>query len=222
MVVTNFDKLEDRLGYKFNNSMLLKQALSHKSAVPPLDSYERMEFLGDRVLGLVLAETLYAHYPNADQGELTKRFHAQAQQSALAQLARKLQLQEAIFCEHGSNLTERDSVLCDVMEAVIAAIYLDSGIEYAAKLILDNLDWQAPLNTPLINPKSALQEWSDGQGLGLPVYRVISREGPDHELEFTVEVSVADKGRAEGKGGNKKTAEFNAALSLLTTLQATE
>ena len=214
--------LEDRLGYRFSNKDLLKRAISHRSATPDLDSYERLEFLGDRVLGLVLAERLYLSFDTAHQGELTKRFHAQAQQSALAAFARKLGLQEFVIAEKGSQLNERDSVLSDIVEAIIAAIYLDAGPEKglsaAARLILTHLDWQAPLIAHIDNPKSSLQEYSDGRGLGLPVYEELSREGPEHALQFTVRVSISGGHEAVGTGKNKKAAEFDAAKSLLQML----
>lgn len=214
--------LEDRVGYSFTNKELLQRALSHRSAVTDLNSYERLEFLGDRVLGLVLAERLYLSFDSAHQGELTKRFHAQAQQSALAAFARKIGLQDFVITEKGSQLNERDSVLSDIVEAIIAAIYLDAGPEKgmsaAARFILANLDWQAPLVAHQDNPKSSLQEYSDGRGLGLPIYEELSREGPEHALQFTVRVSITSGHEAVGEGRNKKAAEFNAARSLLKIL----
>ena len=214
--------LETRLGYVFQDKALLIRAISHRSAVPDLQSYERLEFLGDRVLGLVLAERLYLSYERANQGELTKRFHAQAQQSALAGFARKLGLQDFIITEKGSQLNERDSVLSDIVEAIIAAIYLDAGpvegMAAAARLILSHLDWQAPLASQKDNPKSALQEYSDGRGLGLPVYEEIARSGPEHALQFTVRVTINNEAEATGTGKNKKAAEFEAARNLLRSL----
>jgi len=214
--------LEARLGYSFKNKALLQRAISHRSAVKDSESYERLEFLGDRVLGLVLAERLYLSYERANQGELTKRFHAQAQQSALATFARKLELQAFVVTEKGSQLNERDSVLSDIVEAIIAAIYLDAGpgegMAAAARLILSHLDWQAPLIDQQGNPKSALQEYSDGRGLGLPVYEEIDRSGPEHALQFTVRVSLTTGVEAVGSGKNKKAAEFSAAQNLLKIL----
>lgn len=214
--------LETRLGYVFQDKALLIRAISHRSAVPDLQSYERLEFLGDRVLGLVLAERLYLSYERANQGELTKRFHAQAQQSALARFARKLGLQDFVITEKGSQLNERDSVLSDIVEAIIAAIYLDAGpvegMAAAARLILSHLDWQAPLASQKDNPKSALQEYSDGRGLGLPVYEEIARSGPEHALQFTVRVTINNEAEATGTGKNKKAAEFEAARNLLRSL----
>lgn len=218
--------LETILDYSFTSKDLLQQAVSHKSAVADIDSYERLEFLGDRVLGLVLAQRLYLSYESADQGELTKRFHAQAQQSTLARMARNLGLQDFVIAENGNQLHERDSVLSDIVEAIIAAIYLDGGLDAAARLILAHLDWQAPVIAHLENPKSALQEWSDGKGMGLPIYREIERTGPNHELQFTVHVSVQDGDEATGTGTtgtgatgigkSKKAAEFDAARNLLS------
>ena len=214
--------LETRLSYSFQDKALLIRAISHRSAVPDLQSYERLEFLGDRVLGLVLAERLYLSYERANQGELTKRFHAQAQQSALAGFARKLGLQDFVITEKGSQLNERDSVLSDIVEAIIAAIYLDAGpvegMAAAARLILSHLDWQAPLASQKDNPKSALQEYSDGRGLGLPVYEEIARSGPEHALQFTVRVTINNEAEATGTGKNKKAAEFEAARNLLRAL----
>ena len=224
MQAATLSALEDRLGYSFTDKALLKRAISHRSATPDLSSYERLEFLGDRVLGLVLAERLYLSFETAHQGELTKRFHAQAQQSALAAFARKIGLQEFVICEKGSQLNERDSVLSDIVEAIIAAIYLDAGPEKgmsaAARLILTHLDWQAPLIAHQDNPKSSLQEYSDGRGLGLPIYEELGRDGPEHALQFTVRVSITGGHEAVGEGRNKKAAEFDAARSLLKSLVA--
>ena len=162
MEVARIDKLQKLLGYKFQNISLLYQALSHRSIFSNDLSYERLEFLGDRVLGLILAKHLFVEFKSDDQGDLTKRFHAQAKQSNLSEIAIKIGLHNFIVAEKGIDLSSQPSILADVVESLIAGLYLDGGLETAENFILKHWDWhgRVPEDT-LHNPKSALQEWSE-------------------------------------------------------------
>ena len=211
---------EGLTGYEFSDKNLLWSALMHSSAAPlPSQSYERLEFFGDRILALVLSDWLYRAFPDADQGELTTRFHALARKEYLASICTKLGLQQCLIHEKGAaNLSERASVQADMIEALIAAIYLDGGLEAAAAFI--KAHWQvseaAPDNVSE-NPKSALQEWAAAQKLGLPSYKLVGQSGSDHEPNFCIEVSLKGFSPQTGLGRSRKIAEREAAAAFLKT-----
>lgn len=214
--------LQQRLGYRFKNSALLHEALTHPSASSSRQpSYQRLEFLGDRVLGLVVAGLLLARYPGENEGDLAKRHARLVSREMAALAARKLELGPHIVLSKGeaeAGGAENLSALGDVMESLLGAIYLDGGLEAAQKLAL-NL-WEPLLAQDLAPPKDAkttLQEWSQSKGLGLPVYQVLSSTGPHHEPSFTVLASVGGR-KAEGVGGSKRAAEQAAAKALLEGL----
>jgi ribonuclease-3 len=187
MSESSLEKLQSALGHQFNSIFLLRQALAHRSVFSAELSYERLEFLGDRVLGLILAKHLFLEFDHDDQGKLTKRFHAQSQQSKLYEIALKIELQNHIISEKGTELATQPSIMADVIESIIAALYLDSGLEVAERFILSYWNWQGDVPQDIIhNPKSALQEWSEAQGLGLPSYELMQKTGPDHQARFTV------------------------------------
>ena len=216
---TNLKPLEKALGYDFDNKALLEHALTHKSLKSGLASYERLEFLGDRVLGRVLAETLYQAFPLEMQGTLTKRLHARARAETLAGMARTLELSAYIRTEEG-NISARDSVLADVVEAILAAMYLDGGIAPARALIMTYLDPTGALpDEREENPKSMLQEWALGHQKPLPAYKEIERSGPAHETTFTVELRLANLPVQTGIGPSKKQAERAAAVKMLNWIQ---
>ena len=220
--IENLKPLEKALGYVFDNPALLEHALTHKSLKSGLASYERLEFLGDRVLGMVLAETLYKAFPMEMQGTLTKRLHARARAETLADMARALDLSLYIRTEEG-DISDRDSVLADVVEAILAAIYLDGGIAPARAVIIDYLDpTQALPDERDENPKSMLQEWALGQQKPLPSYKEIERSGPAHETIFTVELKLANLPLQTGVGPSKKQAERAAAIKMLNWIQQQE
>ena len=141
MSESSLEKLQSALGHQFKNISLLRQALAHRSIFLADLSYERLEFLGDRVLGLILAKRLFLEFDNDDQGKLTKRFHAQAQQSKLYEIALKLELQNHIVAEKGEGLATQPSIMADVVESLIAALYLDSGLDVAERFILRYWKW---------------------------------------------------------------------------------
>lgn len=213
--------LETRLGYKFVNKSLLQQSLTHTSFSGPTASYERLEFLGDRVLGLLLAHYFYEHCPDDNEGALSLRLHSEARTATLAMVARKLNIADFLQTQVGMCFSQNDNVLADVVESLLAAIYLDSGLYDAAAFL--QAHWPLASTTPASRKKDAksrLQEWALGRGLSLPVYRQLAKSGPDHAPEMTYEVSVANAGSQSATGSNRKIAEQKAAAALLAHLQA--
>jgi ribonuclease-3 len=227
--------LEERLGYRFRDKSLLVQALTHESAAAgargragprPTDrrSNERLEFLGDRVLALVVAELLLERFPEASEGELTHRLVALVKADTLAEIGRTMGIDEALVIggRHGRAAADRHhpSLVGDALEAVLGAVHLDGGLA-AARAVIERL-WGARLTQPAPparHPKQTLQEHLAARGLPLPVYEAVAREGPDHAPRFTVRVSVEGVGEAFGEGGSKRAAEEAAAALLLARLE---
>lgn len=211
--------LEHSLSYKFSNISLLELALTHTSASSNKKSYERMEFLGDRVLSLVVAELLYTIFPEEEEGALAKRHSALVKQQTLVKLAHSIELENYIHvATRDTKITE--SILSDVLEALFAAIYLDSDFNKArivVKKLIEPIIHETDL--PPIDIKSALQEWAQGRSLSLPEYIITDREGPDHMPIFTVQVRLADYPVFSGNGASKQAAEKNAAQFLLDFLK---
>jgi ribonuclease III len=217
------ESLQAALGYTFQDLSLLRHALVHSSATQQrLKSNERMEFLGDRVLGLVLADLLLESYAEEDEGEISYRFTALAQRDALASVAGAVGLAEHLKLSNGEQLTggrENPGMLADAMEAVICAIYKDGGLEAARTLIHAQwTDMMQENRRPPKDPKTTLQEWAQGRGLGLPEYRVTAQEGPDHQPLFTVEVTLKGQTPMTGEGNNKRAAEQTAAEAMLSAI----
>jgi ribonuclease-3 len=219
------DDLKQALGHEFGSEVLLEQALTHRSvALNGRASYERLEFLGDRVLGFTVADLLLEAYPSEAEGPLAKRHADLVRRETLADVAREAGLGCHILMSKGevdSGGQENDSILSDVCEALIAAIYRDGGIEMAQKFIARY--WMERLCAPLQPPEDAktiLQELAQGRGRPLPEYRTVGREGPDHAPVFTVTVSVEGWEVAEGNGTSKRVAERAAAQALLSRVGA--
>jgi ribonuclease-3 len=209
--------LEARLGHRFKDEALLKRALTHSSA-NSLRSNERLEFLGDRVLGLVAAEKLHALYPGDSEGALALKFNALVRQDACARAAEAVGLGDHIILaksESGSGGRKKAAILAGACEAVIAALYLDGGFETARAFVERYWrDMFAGLNDDLRDPKTALQEWAQARK-SAAVYRLVRREGPDHAPRFAVEVTVAGFESQTGEGGSKREAEQAAARKML-------
>ncbi len=206
--------IEESLGYRFKDTALLARALTHASASGASHTdNERLEFLGDRVLGLLAAEALLARFPEASEGELAPRLNALVRSEACASVARWLKLEPHV---RAGRSALNSAILADACEALMAAIFLDGGLEPARAAF--HRAW-APLmdevETAPIDAKSALQEWSQGLALGLPVYALAGREGPDHAPVFRVSVAVASLAAVEGQGPSKRAAEQAAAAALL-------
>jgi ribonuclease-3 len=208
--------LQFSLDYTFQDLELLERALTHSSAGVDVN-YERLEFLGDRVLGLVVAEMLLNSFPAEDEGDIGRRFAELVRAETLTQIGRGAGVAAALTHAGGD---ANDSIVADATEAVIAALYLDGGLPAAARFI--ERHW-SPLikvsEAPPRDAKTALQEWSQARGLGLPNYRDIAREGPDHEPLFTVEVMVAGSQSVRAQGGSKRVAEQEAAALLFAELE---
>jgi ribonuclease-3 len=211
-------ELETRIGHKFANSELLMQALKHSSYSDSSQSYERLEFLGDRVLGLLLAEIFYRRFCDENEGELSLRLHAEARMSTLAAVARKLDLANYIKAQNGFDVAENDNVLADVVESLMGAIYLDAGLDAAQAFLLKY--WPLEGKAAAIrnkDAKSQLQEWCLHHGLGLPSYKQIDKTGPDHAPKLTYEVSVSGYSSQRATGNSRKNAEQTAAALMLET-----
>lgn len=218
------EKLQDILGHTFTDEALLQQALRHASTTEQRTlSNERLEFLGDRVLGLVMAETLYAQFPAEEEGELARRFAGLTSRDAVARVADAIGLLDFAHTQVVDAETlarSHASVAADTMEAVLGALYLDGGLDIAAAFIQSN--WAGLIDEDLQPPKdakTALQEWAQARGLGLPTYEIVSREGPDHAPTFTIRVSVKGQGTQKGTGASRRGAEQEAAQNLLTLLE---
>jgi ribonuclease-3 len=215
--------IEQRIGYTFNDPSLLTTSLTHVSALKPSrsrsESYQRLEFLGDHVLGLIVSDMLYRAFPKADEGEMSKRLADLVRKEACADVAKSLGLHEGIklgTVGPGASARLRNSVVGDICEAVIGAIFLDGGYPAAVKFVEAN--WTERMRKPvrpLRDPKTILQEWAQGHGLPTPVYREMERTGPHHDPRFRVAVELPGLAPAEGIGGSKRAAEKAAAMALL-------
>jgi ribonuclease-3 len=215
--------LEQRLGYGFRDRTLLERALTHASAAQgarKAPDNERLEFLGDRVLGLIMAQALMTREPDATAGALSKRLAGLVSRQACARAARAVGLGAALRLQGGETrrgARDHETILADACEAVIAALYLEAGLERAGVIVL-NL-WapllEEPVDLAAADPKSALQEWAAAEGKSAPVYSLVSRTGPDHEPQFTLEVAIDDCPPAVGVGKSLQAAQKAAALSLL-------
>ena len=220
--------LVDRIGHAFNDPALLERALTHssvgegadKAAGKPARHNERLEFLGDRVLGLLVAQRLHNDYPAADEGELSSRLHALVDKHACGRVGERLGIGEALRLSPGETKTggrRKEGVVADAVEALLAAVFLDGGLD-AARAMFDRA-WAEELTTTapraLNNPKSTLQEWAQGQGRPLPAYRVVGQTGSDHAPTFTVEVAVQDIEPLTAQGRSRQDAEKSAAVAML-------
>jgi len=219
----DLDDVAGLLSHRFASPNLLREALTHPSAAgSPLQSYERLEFLGDRVLGLIVADLLLAHFQEEPEGALARRFAALVRRETLAEVAESIGLGNFLIlakAEQGAGESANPTLLADACEAVIGALYLDGGLAAARGFVVPH--WTPLLEADLTPPqdaKTTLQEWAQGRGLPLPAYREARREGPAHEPVFTVEVTVAGHPPAVGEGRSKRLAEQAAAGRLLAAL----
>lgn len=217
------EALERRLQYRFKDRAGLLRALTHRSAVPgdqvAHESYQRHEFLGDRVLALVVAEMLFSSYPREEEGDLARRLNQLVRRETCAEVAIDLDLGSVVRLgtgERQSGGRRKEAILGDVAEAVIAAIYLDGGFEPAKDFVLRN--WKPRMESltgPLRDSKTLLQEWAQGRGQGLPNYTIVERSGPDHAPMFRVAVMIDGETVGEGHGKSKRDAEQAAAAEAL-------
>ena len=223
------------IGHAFARPELLADALTHPSALPPRRqgrrratraapprNYERLEFLGDRVLGLVIADWLWRRFADEPEGHLTRRLTSLVRREALARVAATIGLDRHLRlspAEAASGAAHNPGILADVLEAVIAAIYLDGG--FAAAFAFIERWWEpliAEMEAPPRDPKTTLQEWAQARALPLPAYQLVATSGPDHAPHFTVAVRVAGQEEASATASSKRAAETGAAAALLERL----
>tara|TARA_A100000171_G_C2123569_1_gene142165 strand:+ start:936 stop:1628 length:693 start_codon:yes stop_codon:yes gene_type:complete len=223
--LSHYDPLFEKLGYRFTSLKRLEEALTHSSASrhPEHSHNERLEFLGDRVVGLVVADLLFEAFPKSDEGDMAKRHAALVSRDALLKIAEVLNLEPFLRRSSSFDAYEvryKRASLADACEALIAALYLESGYD-KTQVIIKTL-WK-----PLVDqvteipkePKSALQEWAQGRKLGLPVYTLITKKGPEHDPVFRVQVKVGQELTGEGSASSKREAERRAADQLLSQLE---
>ena len=214
--------LEKSIGYVFKNRSLLTLALTHSSArtvALPRSDNERLEFLGDRVLGLAIAELVSETFPDASEGDLARRFNRLVRGGTCALVANQVGLGMQLVLSDSESVhggRNKETILADAMEAVLGAVFMEAGFDAARKMV-------RRLWSPLLkglpdvsaDPKSALQEWAQGQGLPLPEYMEFARKGPDHAPRFVAEVKIAGFEPAQGDGRSKRIAEQAAATAFL-------
>jgi ribonuclease-3 len=228
------EDLAQVIGYAFARPELLKEALTHPSALEleygrgrrrrhtSNRGYERLEFLGDRVLGLVIADLLWRRFESEPEGHLTRRHTHLVRREALVRVANAIGLGTHLVlsrAETAAGASGNPGILADVCEAVIAAIYLDGGFEAASAFV--RRFWEPLIDEmegPPRDPKTTLQEWAQARGLALPTYELIETSGPDHAPLFTVAASVAGRERATATAPSKRVAEARAAAVLLERL----
>lgn len=213
------DEISETLGYRFGNAALLTEALTHGSTQKHEGDYQRLEFLGDRVLGLIIAEHLYRTHPKDGEGHLTHVLSSLVRSEACADAGDTIGLSGLVIIgagERAKGMHLNRTLLGDAMEALVAAIYLDGGLDAARAFVLRC--WDAQLKAPrsaVKDAKTFLQEWALARALPIPSYRIVSREGPEHEPVFVVAVEVKDRLAAEGTARSKRAAEMVAAEQFL-------
>ncbi len=213
-----------RLGHDFARPELLQRALTHASiGSKTRPDNQRLEFLGDRVLGLIMSEALLAADREATEGQLAPRFNALVRRETCAEIAREIDLGAVLRMGRSEMLTggrRKEALLADAMEAVIAAVYLDAGIEAARKMVLRLWkDRLSGVEADARDAKTMLQEWAQARGAPPPDYAEVAREGPPHAPRFTIEVRLATGEAARASAGSKRQAEQAAARALLDTLE---
>lgn len=215
------EELEKILNYKYKNPALLKQALTHSSFASDVEkNYERLEFLGDRVLGLSIASLLYNIFPHEPEGSLSQRHTGLVCKETVAMVAKTLQLDKYMIVAN-EEIRDNENVLCDVCEAVIGSIFIDGDCVEAIKFV--NQHWRELIDKNVAPPKdakTALQEAAHAKGRGVPVYKLEGREGSEHEPIFYMSVSLKGVAPEVGEGRNKKLAEQEAAAKMLKKLES--
>lgn len=225
----DFKELQSRLGYTFGNLSLLKLALTHPSIAQDhtlsRQHNQRLEFLGDAVLQLVLTHALYERFPDLDEGSLTKARAQMVNRNALAARSRGMELGPHLILSRGEEMhggRARTSTLADAFEAVFGAVFVDGGFEAASEVVLREFEksfTDLPRVPSIPNPKGELQEWLQASSTQPPHYKTLSATGPDHDREFECIVLHEESELARGRGKSKKVAESNAALAALETLK---
>ena len=219
-MIKNLANFQKRIGINFHNQKLLTKSFTHKS-YNPVENNEKLEFLGDRVLGLVISQNLLKFFPNDKEGDLDKKLASLVNKKQCAVIAKDINLQEYILIKNSNNKTSiENKVLSDCLESVIGCIYLDQGLEVAEKFIIKN--WRKYLNKSLIterDSKTKLQEYSLKNYKSLPVYKLLENKGPRHKPLIKVSVNIKNSKNIIATGNSKKEAEQKAAKKLLTSLK---
>ena len=213
-----------RIGHQFGQPALLARAVTHSSiSSPTRPDNQRLEFLGDRVLGLVMSEALLAADTKATEGQLAPRFNALVRKETCAEVARAIELGEVLKLGRSEMMSggrRKDALLGDALEAVIAAVYLDAGFESAKALVLRLWGERVTaVDTDARDPKTSLQEWAQARAMPPPAYTELGRNGPDHQPQFTVEVRLENGEAERALAGTKRAAEQAAARALLTRME---
>lgn len=215
----DYENISERLGYRFRDRALLRQAFTHGSTLAKKGDYQRLEFLGDRVLGLVIAEELYRQNPSHSEGHMANLHSSLVRGGVCGDVGKTLNLGDWIAVgqsERKKGINLSSSVMGDVVEALNGGIYVDGGLEEAKTFILRNwATFLAERKSISKDPKTFLQEWSLAHGLAIPAYKVLKREGLEHSPLFTVELNVKGRLGAEGQGTSKQMAEMAAASKFI-------
>lgn len=216
-----FAELEEKLGYHFKTKAFLEQALTHSSK--GASNNERIEFLGDRVLNLVMAEALFKKFPDENEGNLAKRHSALVQGRMLAVIGGNISIGKHIILSEAERLSggaSNENILSDAMEAVLGAVFLDGGFDSARELTLRLWDeYLMTVTEAQQDPKTELQEWVQARGLPLPEYEIVNRSGPDHAPLFEIEVRVRGVDPVSAEGSSRRVAEKAAASNMLRVLK---
>jgi len=227
MMEVNNKKLESlfhRIKYNFKNIIFCVNALTHSSYDKKnyKTNYQRLEFLGDRVLGLIISEAIFKRFKNEKEGKLSKRFSDLVSKKTLIEVSKEIELQNTINTskEYIDKIKITDSMLADSLEALIGAIYIDSNFEEVKKVVL-NL-WGKKLSSqekPPVDAKSFLQEWCLSKKKKIPVYKILEKSGPDHKPTFLVELRIENFQKVNGEGSTKKKAEIDAAQKIVEKIK---
>ena len=227
MMEVNKEKLGSlfqKIKYNFKNIVFCVNALTHSSynSKKNKQNYQRLEFLGDRVLGLIISEAIFKKFKNEEEGKLSKRFSNLVSKKALIEVSKEIELHNTINTskEYIDKIKITDSMLADSLEALIGAIYIDSNFEEVKKVVL-NL-WSKKLSSqekPPVDAKSFLQEWCLSKKKKIPVYKILEKSGPDHKPTFLVELRIENFQKVKGEGSTKKKAEIDAAQKIIEKIK---
>ena len=221
-----YSEIEKILDYKFKDIKLLDEALTHSSIKKirkqkQIFNYERLEFLGDRILGFIISDLIFKKFPNFQEGDLSIIFQKYTNAKFLSKVAISLNLNKFVVVQKGDRLEKKDSIMSDLIESIIAAIYVDSNLDNAKhfieKKIFNNLKIQKVIDK---HPKTLLQEYSLKYFKKIPVYSVEEKSGPDHDPKFKVNVSINFQNYASGKGSSTQKAQEDAAKNLLKIMES--
>ena len=213
-------KLFADISYRFDDLGLLKDALTHTNNSKKKNlKFQRLEFLGDRILGLVIADILFHKFATESEGDLTRRMHTLVNEETLAKIAKEINIGEHIILSYNEEKAggrNKNTILADTLEAIIAAIYRDKGHTFVFEFVSQHWDkYLSEEKTPPIDPKTKLQEWCQSKGFNLPLYNQVEKSGPDHSPEFIIKVVINAEFEIEGLGLTKKQAERKAASNAL-------